>query len=638
MKKYNIKLFSHTFEIEGKVNGIDLQGNWPQKQRFQQRLAEAHYDGYFWLLNQNKTAPISITIQNYLLIHNAEAEFAFHDDDPLDEIDENSFFWPINKYEPAHELHSELTKRLAKNQENNVGLVQFSNCWRSKVTQKGHAISFTFIADEKNSEYHIIAVNRGLRFSADARYPHVSNELKPNQTFYFTFTNRQAFFDELKVLSTPLASEGRNTLSDIILKLLHHMGLNRKTNEYKKWRSGSRNMEAQENFSFENQEVGNCSFANTIPGWFFNMAASYMRENQCTFNEALKATKNYFDLCIIIDKTRQLATLAKFDLSDNSEATQLLTILIKKWIAKNDSVTKQEIHDIFQLMEWMSSDKYPAKHLKIPQGDVIKLKESIGKTREILSNEEKGVFDELLGTIAIQANEDVAVLAASSGSVAPNQSSEPLLVEKITEKDKQPSIPDTTLNPDDNQRLKEEVAVEPQKSAEKEELRTDILSATALIVDSAISHEQQLSENTPSETPSDEASMGAESSGSDEKRPLVTDSNDEEIIDIKRRLQEYINRINGYEISNPENKFKHGFRFFTTIQANNREANYMLAENLITKLDNGEQIASIFENDSLESFRKDFFRSKRLWFNNGIRSDELKGIIEDAQSSFKPKK
>ncbi len=571
MTPNEIKMFSHTFELKGEINGTSLEGNNTQRQQIEKRLKQSHFDGYYWLNSHGNGvyAPISKIVENFLLIMNENLNYDCGETLDEDGAEEDSLFlWSPYEQGVANILYNKITERL-NNDNQLINLVQFCKIWSPLKGDNGHAVSFLFITDDVKEEYHVIFINRGKRFSIDVKYHEASRELENNTAFCFTFKRKDNFLLKLQSWCNLLVTEDRNRLSDILIQLIDKTRPLKNSNEFREWYSSTRNKAAEEMLKFEDQTVGNCSFANTIPGWLFNIAVAYMRENKCGLNEALNKTKGYFELCLQLDQTRQLAKLANSDFSENSDEFQLLTLLIRQWIDKKEKYSKDNIEQIFKMMEWMASDQYPNyEYLKVPANNILNLRQAIWRVSKMLSSEEQKRYVGLFGTVAIPTEESAV---AASSTISSN--------------------------------INDRVTFEEFSAVTDEETPVVVLEET-------------------------DSSEEATHSDEDEQQSLLNTNPREK---LKNNLQAYVDRIEGYK-KHTNNKFEYNFRFFVTFQAYNREANYYLAKQLIVEIDSEKEISEIFDNNKLSSFRESFFNARKRWWNHGIQSEELKRIIHDAQT------
>ena len=116
----------------------------------------------------------------------------------------------------------------------------------------------------------------------------------------------------------------------------------------------------------------------------------------------------------------------------------------------------------------------------------------------------------------------------------------------------------------------------------------------------------------------------------------------EQRLNLIKKLQNYVDKIDKYGTS--RNKFSHGFNFFcipifTKSRALNREANYLLATQLINELkDPTKDIADIFS--GITEKRRKIFTDRRIGYYGiidkvdplrGINSSDLNAVIDEAK-------
>lgn len=109
---------------------------------------------------------------------------------------------------------------------------------------------------------------------------------------------------------------------------------------------------------------------------------------------------------------------------------------------------------------------------------------------------------------------------------------------------------------------------------------------------------------------------------------------------IKKSLENYIHRIEQYKSSeSKEINFSHGFWFFKQSRAINRKANYLLAKELLKKLnpseDTKQKWPDEFISKNIIKIRSNLIRSKNLdespdYVERGVNSAELNKVIKQA--------
>lgn len=118
--------------------------------------------------------------------------------------------------------------------------------------------------------------------------------------------------------------------------------------------------------------------------------------------------------------------------------------------------------------------------------------------------------------------------------------------------------------------------------------------------------------------------------------PLI--ETDARVQQLRHKLKQYIDRIDGYIQADGESKgFAHGFWFFASSRALNRKANYHLAKTLYDTLatcTTQEQIAALFQHT--DQAREQYIAQKLInnpnYIARGNNSAELNSIIEFAQT------
>lgn len=108
---------------------------------------------------------------------------------------------------------------------------------------------------------------------------------------------------------------------------------------------------------------------------------------------------------------------------------------------------------------------------------------------------------------------------------------------------------------------------------------------------------------------------------------------------LKKSLEAYIDRIQSYPHQKNEIHFAYGFIFMPQSRAINRQANYLLAANLLRGLNTNKSIAEVFSN--INGQRDTIIRSRSLnklehYVNRGINSDTLNAIIKEAIKHIAP--
>jgi hypothetical protein len=102
-----------------------------------------------------------------------------------------------------------------------------------------------------------------------------------------------------------------------------------------------------------------------------------------------------------------------------------------------------------------------------------------------------------------------------------------------------------------------------------------------------------------------------------------TEANEAPLKEVKDGLQAYITKIETVY----QNNFRHGFWFFKDSQAENRQANYLLAQNLLERLNESESVETVFPSKKALKELRCLLISGNKFRDHGIHSNDLNKVL-----------